>query len=250
MSSSSALSVAAPRRSAAAAAAVVVDEALGAGIASGVLNETKRRWRDELWLETPARYAPSIPEAVVAALYAVTPASGFGSAHALACGERGGRRSPTLAHAIRALGGMHAALGDAEVRLRPLSRRPDGVRGGPAGALLSVGGFNGTRYAPTARCRPSSSRLSGTRWPSRRGAGRGGGCASRRRATASRCGGSRADRLVLFHAELAHEVLPSHGRASLSAWNSAEVRGAAATPAVRPWLEQVHEHNVPGGGEA
>ena len=147
--------------------------------------------------------------------------------------------APYLAHAARGLDALVSALGIAERILgTPLNPAwpPLGISADPHGSLLAVGGFNGTRYAKHSDAGARKQRkltaiwypLSEPRWVE----GAGGELVIQRPRGAPSRGGAhaadaqremrvapRTDRLVLFHSELIHEVLPcAHPRISLTSW--------------------------------
>ena len=238
---------------------VVVDDAFGASVAAGVLLETKRLLAaGRMHFEAPRHYAPDMPSAMADAMYAANP--GFWDSlrltRWLAAADAEAEGLPALAHAIHSLEGLHAALGAAEVSLTsPLSPAwpPSGLQRDPTGALLSVSGFNGTRYALHADASVAQQRKLAAIWYPRTepawqpgdggelrvetgtavsgGGKKGDGGPSEPRATMV---SPRADRLVLFHAELAHEVLPMRergpARLSLSSWGLAPPDAARLLP--------------------
>ena len=148
---------------------------------------------------------------------------------------------PATAAAMTALRALVTSLGDAEVRLsQPLSPdwSPTGTVRDPAGCLLSLVGFNGTRYAlhTDANQRQGRQRkLTALYYPQFEPAWRPGDGGELRVLQAN---GSelrlapRADRLVLFRPELRHEALQSRvARITMTVWGHGRGERLAAAPA-------------------
>lgn len=222
---------------------VVVDGAFGGGVAAGVLLETKRLLAaGGMLFEAPRDYS-DMPSALADAMYSANP--GFWDSlrltRWLAAADAEAEDLPTLAHAINSLERLHAAIGAAEVSLAsPLSPAwsPSGLQHDPTGALLAVSGFNGTRYALHSDASVAQQRKLAAIWyPRTEPAWRPGDGGELRVETGPRATqlvSPRADRLVLFHAELAHEVLPMReggpARLSLSSWGLAPPDAARLLP--------------------
>lgn len=230
--------------------AVVVDSALGAGLAAGVLQDTKRLvakgWlrSDTVYaaagaqmlaeLSSPGGRSASHGTSLMRTLYAAMPTL-WDSFRLIAwlqpAPSRGSTARSTTTAAIDA---AHLALrtllheiGKAEARLStPLSASwpASGLAHDPQGALLSVSGFNGTRYAlHTDAGARASRKLTAIYYPCFEPEWSPGDGGELRVMLAN---GSRsqhvvprADRLVLFESGLQHEVLPSRvSRISLTVW--------------------------------
>ena len=205
---------------------LILDDALGAGAAAHVLSETKHLLRtNRLLAETPRSFLPNVPEAFATSIYDLFP-SFWDSLRLTNWFSGADEEQPALAHAIRALARVHAAIGAAE-RASGISANPrwpaQGLRADD-NALLAVSNFDGTRYALHSDAAVNDERkIVAVYFPRSEPAWRPGDGGELR----IECDGGeqrvspRTDRLVLFHADLAHEVLPSlrgRPRISLSVW--------------------------------
>jgi len=246
---------------------VVLDGALGDGVASAVLNDTKRLLSAGLLLaDSPLAVADEAVRATGGAaalalrqmlgtvyegapglwdsfrLIAWLDAQALHSWNAAASSEQHRRRYLGLATAVSRLRALLSSIGAAELSTgKPLSPAwpADGLGDDPDGSLLSVNGFNGTRYAlHTDAASRTSRKLTCVYYPHFDPpwqAGDGGelavpaeGAAGQHEVRLS----PRADRLLLFNSEVPHQVLPSRiARISLTLWGVG--RGARLRPAPR-----------------
>ena len=203
---------------------VVVDDALGFATAAGALADVKSL------LHLGRLRGDNVSAAIGPVIYRAMPRL-WDSYRLIAWMKTDDveAEAPYLAHAARGLDALVSALGIAERMLgTPLNPAwpPLGISADPHGSLLAVGGFNGTRYAKHSDAGARTQRkltaiwypLSEPRWEE----GAGGELVIQRpRGTPSRemRVAPRTDRLVLFHSELIHEVLPcAHPRISLTSW--------------------------------
>lgn len=234
---------------------VVLDDALGAAAASGVLKDTKRLVASGL-LRSDAVYAEAGAQmlaeltargsgeraagrgaSLMRTIYSAIPGlwdsyrliawlhaeSGVAAPPGAAVRSRG---TAALDSAILSLRAMLDAIGDAE-RQHSLPMSPawpaEGLQADPQGALLSVSGFNNTRYAlHTDSGARATRKLTAIYYPQFEPSWSPGSGGELRVVLAD---GSNttlsplADRLILFHSELLHEVLPAQSpRISLTAW--------------------------------
>ena len=210
---------------------VVVDDVLGGAAAAGALADVKAL------LRAGRLRGDNVSAAIGPAIYRAVPR--LWDSYRLIAWMKTDEIESSAAHLAAASHGLNAivaALGIAERALRsPLNPAwpPLGVAPDPHGSLLAVGGFNGTRYAIHTDAGARKQRkltaiwypLTEPGWTD----GAGGELVVRRpraTTTAGRAGGERAvrvaprtDRLVLFHSELVHEVLPcAHPRISFTSW--------------------------------
>ena len=241
---------------------VVLDNALGAGLAAGVLQGTKRLVAagvlcsdtvyaaagvQLLTMSSPTVWASATTEGsasgrgdlLIRTLYSAMP--GLWDSFRLVAWLQPGsaqrhRGTEAIDAAIVALRTLLREIGDAEARLSiPLgaSWPASGLAHDPQGALLSVSGFNGTRYAlhtdSGARATRKLTLIYYPRFEPPWRPGDGGELRVLLADGSQRLLAPRADRLVLFESGLQHEVLPSRvARISLTVWGLG--RGARQRP--------------------
>lgn len=197
---------------------LVIDSALGARAAGAVLDDVKRK------LVAGALVGDNVSAVLAPAIYSALP--GLWDSYRLISWLHPDARFPALAHAMRALGRLCDSLGLAETRLQqPLSPAwsPSGFDADPQGFLLALNGFNGTRYAQhtdvAGRPRRKLSVIYYPRVDPPWAPGDGGELVVLEGSGRERRVEPRADRVVLFHSELTHEVLPCRiARVSLTKW--------------------------------
>lgn len=240
---------------------VVVDDALGADRADAVLRDVKQRIaaghlvHDGVFaagaLALVAHLANAEPfdaSGMIKAVYTRVPTlwDSFRLIEWIPAAASGGT---ALASAVASLRGDNNIIGDAVASLRSLCRALDaaehssGQRLSPAwgagleceepqSALLALSPGDGTRYAlHTDSGARAERKLTLLYYPPTVAAGVAGGALRVQLAggAGTREVAPRADRLVLFNAELPHEVLPAEGtRLSLTVWGHG--RGARLQP--------------------
>ena len=236
---------------------VVLDNALGAGLAAGVLQGTKRlvaagvlcsdtvyaaagvQLLAEMSSPSTEGSASGRGDLLMRTLYSAMP--GLWDSFRLVAWLQPGsaqrhRGTEAIDAAIVALRTLLREIGDAEARLSiPLgaSWPASGLAHDPQGALLSVSGFNGTRYAlhtdSGARATRKLTLIYYPRFEPPWRPGDGGELRVLLADGSQRLLAPRADRLVLFESGLQHEVLPSRvARISLTVWGLG--RGARQRP--------------------
>ena len=234
---------------------VVLDGALGAAAASGVLHDTKKLVSlgllrsDAVYAEAGVQMLAELTSrgsgektagrgaSLMRTIYSAMP--GLWDSYRLIAWLHAestvvaplgaavrSRGTAALDAAIVSLRAVLQAIGDAERRLSlPMSPAwpAEGLQADPQGALLSVSGFNGTRYAlHTDSGARATRKLTAIYYPRFEPAWAPGSGGELRVVLAD---GSNttvsplADRLILFNSELLHEVLPAQSpRVSLTAW--------------------------------
>ena len=245
---------------------IVLDGALGDGVASAVLNDTKRLLAaGMLMADSPLAVADEAVRAtggaagatalreMLGTVYESAPglwdsyrliawldATALDRWNAAASAHR--RRYLGLATALTRLRALLSRIGAAEISTgRPLSPAwpADGLGDDPDGSLLSVNGFNGTRYAlHTDAASRTSRKLTCVYYPHFDPPwqlGDGGELAVPAEGGAGDPEvrlAPRSDRLLLFNSEVPHQVLPSRiARISLTLWGVG--RNARLRPAPR-----------------
>ena len=197
---------------------LTIDDALGSGTAAGLLLETK-----ELLAAGVLRGDTPQSEAFSKIIYELLP--GMLDSYRLISWLHPTDAHPALGRAIRAMQFLCFAIGDAEAAPHALAAPrvwpAAGVSLDPHGALLSVNGFNGTRYAWHSDTVRPRRKLTSIYWPRFEPAWAPGAGGELRFVV----NGSevlvapRADRLIVFSSEIPHEVLVSRSpRISLTVW--------------------------------
>ena len=229
-------------RQLAAGRAIVVDAALAEGSASAALHDARQLLAaGALQAEMPsAHFFPGVPASFASSLYGAVPCvyDMFRLVHWLPV-SGSGPAVPALHDISERLRSLALALGRAERQLaEPMSPRwaATGVTPDAHGALLAVSGFNGTRYAMHADDQYNRDRkLTLTYYPHTDGGDAGAGALRVVQAGgASVRVGPRTGRLVLFRADLPHEVEPTASgrpRLSLTVWAHGVGEPRAAEPA-------------------
>ena len=227
---------------------LIVDGALGAGLAAQVLHETKVLLAsgglvaDGTFADAALALAARLrgtapPPSISAALYASNPAL-YDSLRLVRW--LGADSPPGLRAATAALGALVTSIGAAERQLRrPLSPAwpPDGLALDPQGALLAAMPGNSTRYGlHTDSGARHARKLTLLYYPAPWTPAAGGelrvwatGNATTEPPTSVIA--PLADRLVLFHSELAHEVAVTRmPRISLTVWGFGHATRRAPPP--------------------
>lgn len=220
---------------------LVADDVLGARTASALLADVKRQMANDGGFEVETVADPRLGPAM-RAFVERTPTLLDSFRYVAWHRSPPVDAYPATAAAMSALQALVASLGDAEVRLsQPLS--PDWPLAGtvrdPAGCLLSLVGFNGTRYALHTDANQRQGRrrkLTAIYYPQFEPPWRPGDGGELRVLQANgseRLVAPRADRLVLFRPELRHEALESRvARITMTVWGHGRGERLAAAPAL------------------